>query len=42
MVPESQPIRLQGLPEGMVSHTRGGEEDPDFNNAHLDIVWPGA
>jgi hypothetical protein len=42
VVPEGQPIRLQGLPEGMVSHTRGDEDDPDFNNAHLDIVWPGA
>jgi hypothetical protein len=40
VVPDGEPIRVAGLPEGMVSRNRGDLEDPDFNNVHLEIVWP--
>ena len=41
-VPDGQPIRLAGLPAGMTCWRRGDENDPDFNNEHIEIVWPEA
>jgi hypothetical protein len=29
-----------GPVEGMVAHTTGTLEDPDFNNVHIDLTWP--
>jgi hypothetical protein len=26
--------------EGMVAHTTGSLEDPDFDNVHIELVWP--
>ena len=26
--------------EGMVAHTTGSFEDPDFDNVHIELVWP--
>lgn len=40
LVPDGQPIRVAGLPDGMVSRNRGHLDDPDFNNVHLEIIWP--
>jgi hypothetical protein len=42
MVPEGQPIRMAALPAGMTCWRRGREDDPDFNNEHIEIVWPDA
>jgi hypothetical protein len=40
VIPEGQQIRMAGLPPGMVCYHRGDIEDPDFNNVHVEIVWP--
>lgn len=40
-VAEGQEVRMEGLPAGMICRHRGGVEDPQFNNAHLEICWPG-
>ena len=42
IVPEGQEIRVTSLPSGMRCFHRGSEDDPDFNNVHLEIVWPGS
>jgi hypothetical protein len=39
VIPEGQEIRVRGLPEGMRCVHRGDENDPDFNNAHVEIIW---
>ena len=40
-VTEGQEIRIAGLPGGMTCHHRGSVDDPQFNNTHLEICWPG-
>lgn len=40
IVPENQPVRLPGLPEGMFCRHAGSFDDPDFNNVHLRVHWP--
>jgi hypothetical protein len=40
IVAEGQPIKMAGLPGGMTCHHAGNVDDADFNNAHLEIVWP--
>jgi hypothetical protein len=42
IVPDGQPIAMPGLPAGLTCRHAGGVDDPDFNNAHLDIRWPAA
>ena len=37
---DGQEVRLNSLPSGMKCFRRGSEEDPDFNNEHIEIVWP--
>ncbi|HEY7214659.1 MAG TPA: hypothetical protein VIC28_08510 [Thermoanaerobaculia bacterium] len=37
IVPESEEIRMAGLPPGLTCHHRGDVDDPDFNNVHLEI-----
>jgi hypothetical protein len=39
-VQDGQEVRLNSLPSGMKCFRRGSEEDPDFNNEHIEIVWP--
>jgi hypothetical protein len=39
VIPEGQEIRMHGVPAGMRCVHRGDENDPDFNNAHVEIVW---
>ena len=26
--------------EGMIAHTTGSLEDPDFNDVHIELAWP--
>jgi len=42
VVAEGQEIRMSSLPAGMRCFRRGSnaEDDPDFNNEHIEIVWP--
>ena len=40
VVAEGQPIRMRGLPPGMLCHHQGDFDDPDFNNVHLEILMP--
>ncbi|MDR1075407.1 MAG: hypothetical protein LBL59_03655 [Xanthomonadaceae bacterium] len=40
IVAEGQEIHMKGLPRGMRCHTRGGIDDIEFNNIHIDIEWP--
>ncbi len=40
IVEEGQEIRMQTLPGGMTCRHGGGVDDPDFNNAHVEITWP--
>jgi hypothetical protein len=39
VIPEGQEIHAHGLPAGMRCVHRGDENDPDFNNAHVEIAW---
>lgn len=39
-IPEGQSIRMASLPPGGVAHHRGDLDDPEFNNVHIEIVWP--
>ena len=41
IIPEGQEITMQGLPAGMRAHHWGSHDDPAFNNAHVEIAWPG-
>jgi hypothetical protein len=40
VIPEGQPIRMRGFPEGMACHHQGDPDDPDFNNVHVEITPP--
>jgi hypothetical protein len=40
IVQDSQDIRMNSLPSGMKCFRRGSDADPDFNNEHIEIVWP--
>lgn len=40
VVEQGHEVRLSSLPSGMKCFRRGSEEDPDFNNEHIEIVWP--
>ncbi len=37
IIPEGQQIRMNSLPRGMVCRHRGGLDDPEFNNVHVEI-----
>jgi hypothetical protein len=39
-IQDGQEVRLNSLPFRMKCFRRGSEEDPDFNNEHIEIVWP--
>jgi hypothetical protein len=41
VVPEGQEIKMKNLPSGLRCHHAGSVADPDFNNVHLEIAWPG-
>ena len=40
LVPEGQEIKMQSLPGGMRCAHGGDMDDPDFNNSHIEILWP--
>jgi hypothetical protein len=40
VIDENQEISMDRLPGGMTCHQRGDLDDPDFNNRHVEIVWP--
>ena len=40
VVPEAQELRMASLPPGLCCFHEGDTNDPDFNNAHIEIVWP--
>jgi hypothetical protein len=40
VIREGQPIRMSSLPAGMVCTHGGSEDDPDFNNVHVEVRWP--
>jgi hypothetical protein len=42
VIEEGQTIQLNPLPEGMYCTHGGDEDDPDFNNFHVEIRWPAA
>ncbi len=40
VIAEGQEIRMNSLPAGMRCHHAGDHDDPDFNNVHVEIMWP--
>lgn len=42
VVPEDQEIRINALPPGGRVHHAGDLEDIEFNNTHIELVWPGS
>jgi hypothetical protein len=41
VIKEGQEVRLKTLPGGMTCRHAGDVDDPDFNNAHVEITPPG-
>lgn len=39
-IPEGEAIRMRALPPGGQARHGGDLEDPDFNNRHVELVWP--
>lgn len=39
VIDEGQEITMRNLPPGMTCRHRGDEDDPDFNNCHVEIQW---
>ena len=39
LIEEGQEIKMRSLPSGMVCTHQGHEDDPDFNNVHVEIKW---
>ena len=39
-IPEGQEIKMRALPPGMRCFNRGSDDDPDFNNRHIEVEWP--
>jgi hypothetical protein len=40
VIVEGQEVRMKTLPSGMTCHHAGDMDDPDFNNAHVEITPP--
>lgn len=40
VIAEGQEVRQAGLPPGGVCRHGGSFDDPEFNNVHVEIVWP--
>jgi hypothetical protein len=41
IIAEGQEITMKSLPQGLCCHPGGSLDDPDFNNVHIDIGFPG-
>ena len=39
-IPEGQEVRMKSLPRGLRCHHAGSLDDPEFNNVHVEIIWP--
>ena len=35
-------LEAEGVPQGLIAHLRGSLDDPQFNNVHVEFVWPDA
>lgn len=42
VIQDGQQVRMRGLPEGMECYNGGSYDDEDFNNVHVEILWPEA
>jgi hypothetical protein len=40
IVPDGQEVRMPSLPPGMKCLRQGTTENPDFNNEHIEVIWP--
>lgn len=40
LVPDGQEILMEGLPGGLICYNKGDLEDPDFNNVHIEMIFP--
>ena len=40
VIPEGQEVRMASLPVGGVARHGGGLDDLDFNNVHVEFIWP--
>ena len=40
IIDEGEEVRMHSLPSGMRCTHRGHVDDPDFNNVHVEIMWP--
>ena len=40
VIEEGQEVRVNGLPRGGIARHGGHLDDPNFNNIHVEIVWP--
>jgi hypothetical protein len=40
-IQDGQSVRLTGLPDGITCRLRGALDDPEFNNQHIELCWPG-
>lgn len=38
VIPDGQPVRMQGLPDGLCCWHAGSTDDADFNNVHVEIA----
>lgn len=41
VIPDGEEVRMKDLPAGGVCRRGGSNDDPDFNNVHVEVVWPG-
>jgi hypothetical protein len=41
VIPQGQAVQMKVLPPGGICQHRGDRNDPDFNNVHVEIEWPG-
>lgn len=40
VVKEGQSVEMDGIPSGISCSHQGHLDDPDFNNVHIEMVWP--
>jgi hypothetical protein len=40
VIPDGEAVRMKALPAGGVCRHGGNPDDPEFNNAHVEVVWP--
>lgn len=40
VIADGQEIRMGSLPSGMYCRRDGSMDDPDFNNVHVEVMWP--